>query len=82
MRMDSRVDLNGAALAAGVAEGTVKNWIYRGWLDAAGKRHRLEPDTEGKVLVGDVLRAERDTRRKRGRCHRRLPPPDAYHKVA
>lgn len=29
----------------------------------------------------DVLKAERDTRRS-GRSHRRLPPPDAYHKVA
>jgi hypothetical protein len=77
--LDARVDLNGAARAAGVPEGTVKNWRYRGWLGADGERHHLVFDDEGTVRLGDVLAAERDTRRRRGQSHRRLPPPPAYH---
>jgi hypothetical protein len=79
--LDARVGLNGAARVAGVPEGTVKNWRYRGWLDRDGRRHHLCFDSQGRCRVGDVLRAERDTRRS-GRSHRRLPPPSAYHRVA
>lgn len=79
--LDARVDMIAAARLAGVPVGTVKNWRYRGWLDDRGRRHTLDPDEAGKVRLGDVLRAERETRRS-ARSHRRLPPPGAYHRVA
>lgn len=78
--LNARVDRVGAARAAGVTVDVIKAWQYRGWLDADGRRHHLRPNDRG-FRVGDVLRAERDTRRS-GRSHRRLPPPSAYHKVA
>jgi hypothetical protein len=78
--LDARVDRVGAARAAGVTVDVVKTWQHRGWLDQHGHRHYLLPDEDG-YRFGDVLDAERDTRRS-GRSHRRLPPPSAYHKVA
>jgi hypothetical protein len=78
--LDARLDRVGAARAAGVTVDVVKTWQFRGWLDQHGHRHYLLPDEDG-YRLGDVLKAERDTRRS-GRSHRRLPPPSAYHKVA
>jgi hypothetical protein len=77
---DARLERCQAAMQAGVTEDVIKTWQYRGWLDKHGHRHFLLPDEDG-YRLGDVLAAERDTRRS-GRSHRRLPPPSAYHKVA
>lgn len=62
-----------------VKPGTVRQWIHRGHLVVAERdesgRPRLEPLA--------VARAEYATRAHARRIvERRLPPPDAYHKVA
>lgn len=76
------VDRTAAALQAQVTEDVIKSWTYRGWWDPeTKKRRKLTVREDGKVLLGDVIAAERHTRRS-GRSHRRLPPPSAYHKVA
>jgi hypothetical protein len=64
----SRVD---AALAAGVTIDVIKSWQFRGWLDEHGNRRKLRAQGV-RVLIDDVLEAERDTRRKASRSHRRL----------
>lgn len=74
MNLNAMVTLTQAAHMAGVPVGTVRNWRYRGWLDGNGKRHTLTVTDDG-YRLGDVLRAERDTRRS-DRSHRRLPAPD------
>jgi hypothetical protein len=76
------VDRTAAAFQAKVTEDVIKSWQYRGWWDPEREEQRkLTVRDDGKLLLGDVLDAERDTRRS-GRSHRRLPPPSAYHKVA
>jgi hypothetical protein len=69
LNLNARLTLAQAATMANVPPGTVRNWRYRGWLDAAGERHHL--DARDGYRLGDVLRAERDTRRS-DRSHRRL----------
>lgn len=68
--MDARLQLADAANVAGVPAGTLRNWRYRGWTDRNGQRRYLDVDAEG-YRLGDVLQAERDTRR-HDRSHRRL----------
>lgn len=70
MGRSDRVSLSDAAHQAGVPVGTVRNWRYRGWLDDEGVRHFLDVNEDG-YLIGDVLKAERDTRRN-VKSHRRL----------
>jgi hypothetical protein len=72
--MGGFVSRQDAALAAGVTVDVVKNWLRRGWLDAAGERRTLRVDGL-LVHVDDVLDAERDTRQNRARSHRRKAPP-------
>jgi len=67
----SFVSRQDAALAAGVTVLVIKSWLHRGWLDAGGQRRFLRSDGL-LVHVDDVLEAERDTRRKPGRSHRRF----------
>ena len=69
--MDGFVSRPDAALAAGVTVHVVKTWQFRGWLDANGQRRKLTSHGT-QVLLADVLIAERDTRRKPARSHRRL----------
>jgi hypothetical protein len=64
----SRAD---AALAARVTPAVVKMWRLRGWLTATGERRHVRHDGSG-YHIDDVLEAERDTRRKPERSHRRL----------
>lgn len=73
MNLDARITGAEAELLIHVDRGSIKNWRYRGWLDHNGERHFLVPDAEGKLLVRDILRAERDTRRS-GKSHRRIQP--------
>lgn len=73
----------GAAIQASVTEDVIKSWQYRGWIDPKTKlRRKLTVREDGRLLLGDVLIAESHTRNKRGRSHRRKPPPSVYHKVA
>ena len=73
--MDIRVSRSDAARAARVTPDVVKMWRLRGWINADGMRQYVRHDTRGYSL-DDVLVAERDTRRKSGRSHRRLAPPE------
>lgn len=68
--MDGFVSRLDAALAAGVTLDVIKSWQFRGWLDAEGNRRKLRADGV-LVLLDDALEAERDTRRKPERSHRR-----------
>jgi len=56
-----------AALVAGVSTNTVKHWYERGWLDRDGNRRHLRTRRTSRGWLeyhyGDVLAAERDTRR-------------------
>jgi predicted site-specific integrase-resolvase len=72
LNLDARLTPSEAARLAGVSR-QLFNWWRR-----EGKVH---PGEDGRYRAGDVLEAERDTRRS-GRSHRRLPPPSAYRKVA
>lgn len=72
--MDGFVSRLDAALAAGVTLDVIKNWQFKGWLDAEGNRRKLRAKGVH-VLLDDVLEAERDTRRKASRSHRRVEPP-------
>lgn len=74
MNPDARLTLEQAAVVANVAKGTVRNWRYRGWLDAEGERRYVDVNDDG-YRLGDVLRAADDTRRKHRHSHRRLDPP-------
>lgn len=74
MAQDTWVTRESAAYEAGVTEDVVKSWVYRGWLDANGERRKVRTK-DGRVLIGDVRDAERDTASKRARSHRRLDPP-------
>jgi hypothetical protein len=67
----SFVSRSDAALAAGVTPQVVKMWRLRGWLTGKGERRHVRHDGTG-YLLDDVLDAERDTRRKPERSHRRL----------
>jgi hypothetical protein len=67
----SFVSRSDAALAAGVTPDVVKMWRLRGWLTARGERRHVRHNGSG-YLLDDVLEAERDTRRKPERSHRRL----------
>lgn len=69
--VDGFVSRPDAALAAGVTVDVVKTWQFRGWLDANGERRHLTARGTD-VLLADVFIAERDTRRKPERSHRRL----------
>lgn len=69
--MGSFVSRSDAALAAGVTPQVVKMWRLRGWLTSKGERRHVRHDGTG-YLLDDVLDAERDTRRKPERSHRRL----------
>lgn len=69
--MGSFVSRADAALAAGVTPDVVKMWRLRGWLTGNGERRHVRHNGCG-YLLDDVLEAERDTRRKPGRSHRRL----------
>lgn len=69
--MGSFVSRSDAALAAGVTPYVVKMWRLRGWLTAQGVRRKVRHDGTG-YHIDDVLEAERDTRRKPERSHRRL----------
>lgn len=69
--MGSFVSRSDAALAAGVTPYVVKMWRLRGWLTAKGERRKVRHDGTG-YHIDDVLEAERDTRRKPERSHRRL----------
>lgn len=70
MNLDARLQLADAANVAGVPAGTLRNWRYRGWTDRHGNRRTLDVNDQG-YRLGDVLQAERDTRRSE-RSHRRL----------
>lgn len=70
MNMDARLQLSDVAKVAGVPSGTVRNWRYRGWTSRTGERRNLDVNEDG-YRLGDVLEAERDTRRSE-RSHRRL----------
>lgn len=70
MNMDARLPLSLVAQVAGVPAGTVRNWRYRGWTTRTGERRTLDVNDDG-YRLGDVLAAERDTRRS-DRSHRRL----------
>lgn len=61
MDRSARLPLKLAAAMANVAEGTVRNWRYRGWTDAQGNRRQLDVNDAG-YLLGDVLDAARDTK--------------------
>lgn len=70
MNLDARLQLADAANVAGVPVGTLRNWRYRGWTDRTGQRRHLDVNNQG-YRLGDVLQAERDTRRSPS-SHRRL----------
>lgn len=71
--MDGFVSRLDAAHAAQVTVDVIKSWQFRGWLDEQGARRKLR--TRGtQVLLDDVLDAERDTRQKPARSHRRRTP--------
>jgi hypothetical protein len=70
VNMDARLQLSDAASVAGVPPGTVRNWRYRGWTTRSGERRTVDVNDDG-YRLGDVLQAERDTRRSE-RSHRRL----------
>lgn len=74
--MDGFVSRDDAAIAAGVTRYVIKTWQFRGWLDKDGKRRKLTARGTD-VLLADVYVAERDTRRKPARSHRRLEPSAA-----
>lgn len=74
--MDGFVSRPDAALAAGVTVDVIKTWQFRGWLDATGERRKLTAQGTS-VRLADVYVAERDTRRKPARSHRRLEPSAA-----
>ncbi len=69
--MDGFVSRLDAALAADVTVDVVKTWQFRGWLGEDGARRKLRANGL-LVHLDDVLDAERDTRRKSARSHRRL----------
>ncbi len=71
-----------AAQAAQVSVNVISNWRNKGWLDRDGQRKYLPVagrDYRGMPLYryGDVLNAERETRRS-GKSHRRCPPPQDW----
>ena len=70
--MGGFVSRQDAAIAAEVTVDVIKSWLHRGWLDAGGERRTLRADGL-LVHIDDVLEAERDTRRKPDRSHRRFP---------
>lgn len=80
MDTQSWITRNAAARHAEVTEDVIKTWQYRGWINDKRERQKLTVQ-DGRYLLADVLKAERDTRRS-GRSHRRLPPPSAYHPVS
>lgn len=73
--MDGFVSRQDAALSAGVTVDVIKKWLSRGWLDEHGQRRKLRADGM-LVNLDDVDQAERDTRRKSARSHRRLRAPE------
>jgi hypothetical protein len=73
--VDGFVSRQDAAIAADVTLDVVKSWQFRGWLAGDGERRKLRVDGV-LVHIDDVLDAERDTRQKRGRSHRRLRAPE------
>lgn len=73
--MDGFVSRADAAVAAGVTVAVIKTWQFRGWLDRHGERRKLRAHGT-LVCLADVCLAERDTRRKPARSHRRKPAPE------
>lgn len=62
-----------AAFLAKVTVDVVKQWRYRGWIATDGNRRYLTV-VNGRYLYSDVMDAERDTRKKKQRSHRRSEP--------
>lgn len=77
MNLDAYVTRAQASLVTGVRPDTIGKWHARGWTDPAGERHvlRTKPGTGRALLfrLGDILDAERDTRRN-PRARRRSTP--------
>lgn len=68
-----------AARRINVTTAVVDAWLARGWLDSKGERQRLRTKLEDgarSIHHGDLLRAHRDTGRRRGQSHRRLTYKD------
>jgi len=77
--LDAQVTTEKAAQAAQVAEHRIRGWRTRGWVGPDGQHRTLAivaRDWRGRPLhrLGDILDAERDTRRS-GKSHRRCEPP-------
>lgn len=69
---------NQAAYKAGVTVEVIDSWRWRGWIDKEGHRRKLTVVKQGRTpvfIVAEVMQAERDTRSKSERSHRRLDPP-------
>jgi hypothetical protein len=72
---DAELTRTQAARRANVTVAVVDAWLARGWYDLTGVHHTLTTRKVGRtrfIRHGDVLRAERDTRLKADRSHRRL----------
>jgi hypothetical protein len=72
--VDGFVSRADAAASANVTITVIKNWQFKGWLDKDGVRRKLRAHGT-MVCLEDVDAAERDTRRKPARSHRRLKAP-------
>ncbi len=77
MNLDAYVTRAQASLVTGVRPDTIGKWHARGWTDPEGERHALRTKPGcGRTLLfrlGDILTAERDTRRN-PRARRRTAP--------
>jgi hypothetical protein len=75
LNLDARLGTAEGALAVGVSKHTVRKWRTEGWIDLDTQQRRTLPtvgtDRSGNPLhrYGDLLAAERDTRRS-GKSHR------------
>lgn len=70
---------NQAAFKAGVTVEVIDSWRWRGWIDRDGQHRKLAVVKRGRTpvfILEEVMEAERDTRRKPERSHRRLDPPE------
>lgn len=65
-----------AALRFRLPPATVGMWVVRGWIDAEGQRRhftRVNPgETPARHPLAEYALAERDTRLKAGKSHRKL----------
>ena len=68
-----------AAQLLPVSPSTIRTWASRGWTDNQGEHKTITPvDYRGRrraprYWLSDLQAAERDTRRKQRRSHRRTP---------